>query len=359
MSRNYAQFATSIWHLGDDFGDLTMPAQWAYFMLTTQPDISAAGVLSLNVRRWSKRTKDCTRETVIAALQELQAAGKVFYDYDTEELLIRTFVKWDGGYGNQKRRPVIERAAFDLQSPRLRGILADELRKLDNEAMALLADRLCPPYGIAHPVGHPAGLPSNGSTTDRDADHTDESESDKPALSQVDSLSDGVSDRASLFDGVVVTQEGVGSTSTHNPQPQPSAAPVSGGKRGQRSRGTRLPDDWRPSEDLLKWAAGKGFTFNVEVEDEKFVNHWRAKPGKDGTKLDWPATWRNWMINASQMGPRLPINHSRPGVVDSNAPKAIPSDQRCPKHPNYRAGRCGPCRSEQRGAADRTGRPTT
>ena len=25
-----------------------------------------------------------------------------------------------------------------------------------------------------------------------------------------------------------------------------------------------------------------------------FADHWRAKPGKDGAKLDWRATWRNW-----------------------------------------------------------------
>lgn len=27
---------------------------------------------------------------------------------------------------------------------------------------------------------------------------------------------------------------------------------------------------------------------------ESFRDHWSAKPGKDATKLDWEATWRNW-----------------------------------------------------------------
>jgi len=25
------------------------------------------------------------------------------------------------------------------------------------------------------------------------------------------------------------------------------------------------------------------------------VDYWRAKPGPDARKLDWQATWRNWM----------------------------------------------------------------
>jgi hypothetical protein len=221
MSRNYAHFATAIWRPEDDFGDLTMPAQWAYFMLGTQPDISAAGVLSLNVRRWSKRARGMTRDVVVEALKELQAAEKVFYDYDTEELLIRTFVKADGGYGNQKRRPVIERAALELESPRLRAALAAELRKLGDEVMTKLADRLSAPYGIAYAAEQPQNVSRSSPTGSGGADAT----SDKMASSQVDSLSD----RPYRFDGVVVTQglEVVPQPSTRIPQPVPPPADAS------------------------------------------------------------------------------------------------------------------------------------
>jgi hypothetical protein len=298
MSRNYANFSTAIWRPGDDFGDLTMPAQWAYFMLGTQPDISAAGVLSLNVRRWSKRTKGGTRQMVVDALQELQAAEKVFYDYDTEELLIRTFVKADGGYGNQKRRPVIERAALDLESPRLRGILAAELRKLGDEVMAKLADRLCAPYGIAYAAEEPENVPGATSTPVGG----DTAEPAKVEFSQVDSLSDGLS----RSDGVVVTKGLVvdPQPSTHTPQTQPPAEAPSTPKRETGPRGTRLSADWAPSERLLKWFAEKGFTFDMAIQHEKFMNHWLAKSGKDSAKLDWDRTWQNWMITAAGQQPR-------------------------------------------------------
>ncbi len=29
----------------------------------------------------------------------------------------------------------------------------------------------------------------------------------------------------------------------------------------------------------------------------QFADYWKAKPGKDGCKLDWVATWRNWCRN--------------------------------------------------------------
>ncbi|SER19535.1 hypothetical protein SAMN04244573_03077 [Azotobacter beijerinckii] len=38
-------------------------------------------------------------------------------------------------------------------------------------------------------------------------------------------------------------------------------------------------------------------------EGEKFADHWHAASGKNAAKLDWLATWRNWVRNA-----RLPQN---------------------------------------------------
>jgi hypothetical protein len=94
---------------------------------------------------------------------------------------------------------------------------------------------------------------------------------------------------------------------------------------------------------MVAWARERVPTVDGRVETEKFVNYWRGKAGKDATKLDWPATWRNWMLNAAER------NGAR--ASPSNAPKSIPPAERCEKHPNYRRDRCGPCRSE-RGAAN-------
>lgn len=59
-------------------------------------------------------------------------------------------------------------------------------------------------------------------------------------------------------------------------------------------RGSRLPDDWQPRvEDGTD-----------ELELAKFRDHWKAAPGQRGVKLDWDATWRNWLRRAAESKPK-------------------------------------------------------
>ncbi len=61
-------------------------------------------------------------------------------------------------------------------------------------------------------------------------------------------------------------------------------------------RATRLPKDWKLPLEWQEWAFKemKDMTLNRLGEiAKKFKDHWLAKAGKDGTKLDLFATWRN------------------------------------------------------------------
>lgn len=50
---------------------------------------------------------------------------------------------------------------------------------------------------------------------------------------------------------------------------------------------------------MRAWAEEKTPTVNIDKEHETFCDYWRAH----GKKMaDWPATWRNWMRRAPQMG---------------------------------------------------------
>lgn len=73
------------------------------------------------------------------------------------------------------------------------------------------------------------------------------------------------------------------------------ATPTNSSKK--TSRGTRLPADWVLPPDWAKWASSERPELNVKKVAERFRDHWIAKPGKDGLKLDWFATWRNWVRN--------------------------------------------------------------
>jgi uncharacterized protein YdaU (DUF1376 family) len=90
--------------------------------------------------------------------------------------------------------------------------------------------------------------------------------------------------------------------------PSPSTSPSedkssSGGPR----RGFRLPVDWEPSEVDLAYAASNGFGRQQALAiAERFSNYWRAKAGQAATKLDWAATWRNWILEeADRRAPPL------------------------------------------------------
>ncbi len=73
----------------------------------------------------------------------------------------------------------------------------------------------------------------------------------------------------------------------------------------QTNRGSRLSADWEPSPDDLAYAAEQGFDERAthEIADH-FADHWRAQPGQKGVKLDWPATWRNWIRRERRPVPR-------------------------------------------------------
>ena len=79
-------------------------------------------------------------------------------------------------------------------------------------------------------------------------------------------------------------------------------------------RGTRLAEDWKPLAGDVAFATGKGCSpARIEREAEAFRNFWVAKPGAGGVKLDWSATWRNWILNALDRKPEPTVTHSPSG----------------------------------------------
>lgn len=76
-------------------------------------------------------------------------------------------------------------------------------------------------------------------------------------------------------------------------------------------RGSRLPENWVLPSDWGEWASTEGWPETViRLEADKFGDYWRSAPGQKGVKLDWKATWRNWMRNCNQ--PRVVSEQSDP-----------------------------------------------
>lgn len=205
MARSYARIMTAIWR-NREFRALPSEPQRVFLLLVSQPDITAVGVLPLTIRRWADMSADSTPAIFERALRVLEERRFIVVDWDTEELLVRSFVKWDAGYNNRKRKPVIEAAAGEVGS------------LLVLRALAVEFDRVGLPLPSAHtppdtPPDRPSGSPS-------DPDHAPGSDGDATESVQEDALTGGTS----ASDRVVVTEV----VSSHNPQSATNNPPPAG-----------------------------------------------------------------------------------------------------------------------------------
>jgi len=65
-------------------------------------------------------------------------------------------------------------------------------------------------------------------------------------------------------------------------------------------RANRLPADFEIPSEWIAWATSEASLSRSQaaIEGAKFIDYWHGKSGRDATKLDWQATWRNWCRNA-------------------------------------------------------------
>lgn len=64
-----------------------------------------------------------------------------------------------------------------------------------------------------------------------------------------------------------------------------------------KNRGARLAENWVLPDDWRAWAGAERPDVDVGLEAQKFRDYWIGKAGADARKLDWLATWRNWIRN--------------------------------------------------------------
>jgi hypothetical protein len=79
----------------------------------------------------------------------------------------------------------------------------------------------------------------------------------------------------------------------------------------RRTRGARLPTDWRPSAGDFDYALERGFSA-AEVEDliEEFRNYWTDRADAKARRVTWSGTWRNRVREEAKR--RRPNSRDRP-----------------------------------------------
>ena len=112
--------------------------------------------------------------------------------------------------------------------------------------------------------------------------------------------------------------------STH--EPPPNHKPLTINHKPEREdaspRGSRLLQDFEMPSDWAEFCKTERPDLNPRQTFSRFKDHWIAKPGKDGRKSDWTATWRNWVRgerslpqsqqNARQFGNQIVADVSDP-----------------------------------------------
>ncbi len=162
MARDHARIWLSIWS-DDDFRALPPDAQHLYFVLVTSPSLSYAGVADWRPGRIAANAAGWTAGAVRSAAEPLVRGLYVVIDEDSEEVLLRSFIRNDGLMKNPNVAVSMALAFADTASPTLRGVIVHELKRLhDTEPdlkgwpkVASLLDRKA-----IDPASYPFGYPS-------------------------------------------------------------------------------------------------------------------------------------------------------------------------------------------------------
>lgn len=152
----------SIWR-DRDFRALPRTAQAAYIQVLSQKDLDCAGVLTLHIDFLTKGCDEMSAENLWHDLKILEQARFIVVDENTDELLIRSYVRlisapcrnaWKGA----------QKAAKMIVSPKIRSALAIELRRIGRADATDLATIIDAGYTPSEPPSNPLPTPSEPPT---------------------------------------------------------------------------------------------------------------------------------------------------------------------------------------------------
>lgn len=316
---DYAAVYARIW-TDREFTTLDARPQQVYLMLVSYPTRNLAGVLPLTLRRWANATADATVENLTAALGTLEFRRFLVLDWDTEEVLVRTYIRNDEVWKQPRLMHLALGDSLAVASPKIRDTLGDEL---------LRTASLMP--------------------TDTALRKNTHNETLVAAKALVATLDDGVPEGVAygVGDGVaygVAYGSGSGSyvspvgelplplplpatttATASKPKPPPPSGVCKGvqlvedAKETKQKRATRLAEDWEPTTDVIDRMKARHPTIDLRAEFEKFQNLHIGK----GTKwVDWNRAWWNWIAGAAERQGTAK-GRNQPGQANGHVQSAV------------------------------------
>ncbi|WP_423487914.1 hypothetical protein [Mycobacteroides sp. PCS013] len=128
-ARDHARVNLNIWG-DDDFRELPVDAQALYWMLWTSPGLSYCGAHVWHSGKLAQSAGDWTAARIEAAAATLAAGLFLIVDIDTEECLLRSWIKHDGLWKSPNMAVAMANARAGLGSRTLRGVVVHEVKKL-------------------------------------------------------------------------------------------------------------------------------------------------------------------------------------------------------------------------------------
>ena len=92
---------------------------------------------------------------------------------------------------------------------------------------------------------------------------------------------------------------------------------------GAAKRGSRLPADWELPHDWANFAREERPDLDPLQTAKRFADFWHGKTGQGATKMDWLATWRNWVRN--ERAPRPPPGSRPLSSAEMRVMQAVPN----------------------------------
>lgn len=275
-----------MWSDGD-WRALPVGSQHLYMQILTHSTLNYAGVADWRPGRLAALTSGRVAADVEADAQPLRDAWFIHTDHDTEEVLVRSFLRHDGVIRHPRLHVSMANDWACIASANIRAFVSFELSKLHNAEPAL-------------PLWKDARVQSILKSEARDMKEVSQSfpiAEPKPLANPLakDSHSDPMRTATTT------------ATTTSSKEDKKSVP---------RRRGHRLPEDFSITPEMHQWAATKSFSIDIQTATEKFKNHWAAASGASSSKLDWVAAWRNWLIgDQERAGQPQRMDHSARGLA--------------------------------------------
>ena len=128
----HIKLKASIW-VDDEFTALPAASQRLYVLILSQPAVTLCGVIQPAFKRWATFAPDTPAADIAAAARTLQERGFIDIDDDTDELLIRSFVRHGVALESENAIVGMSKAFDTIHSKVLRKVVIEELRKVAHE----------------------------------------------------------------------------------------------------------------------------------------------------------------------------------------------------------------------------------